>query len=187
MHLLLPHLGCGSLHQELSDRVAVHQPHLLSLHPDLLRSLLWSPGQDLQQCARSTAQRSLSTHTVFIIWSAVSFYTPQDQSWHLAYSLILLLLFSSHAAPHPPTHDLTCPVCFLPPEALWQLQQAAWLRDSSGTPEGLSAPHWGRWGYLSALIYHKNPPILSQNNEMDSPTLLHLWTMLLICITFGIS
>lgn len=64
LHLLLPHLGSGALHQELPDRVAVHQPHLLPLHPDLLRSLLRGFGQDLQQRARDTAQRSLRTPTM---------------------------------------------------------------------------------------------------------------------------
>lgn len=68
LHLLLPHLGCGSLHQKLPDRVAVYQPHLLSLHSDLLWSPLRGPGQDLQQCASGTAQRSLRTHIlVFMI------------------------------------------------------------------------------------------------------------------------
>lgn len=59
LHLLLPHLGRGALHQELSDRITVHQPHLLALHPDLLRSLLWGSGQDLQQRACGPAKRSL--------------------------------------------------------------------------------------------------------------------------------
>lgn len=68
VHLLLPHLGCGSLHQELFDWITVHRPYLLSLHPDLLWSLLRSPGKDLQQCARCTAERSLRTHTkAFIV------------------------------------------------------------------------------------------------------------------------
>lgn len=36
LHLVLSYLGRGALHQELPDRVTVHQSYLLPLHPDLL-------------------------------------------------------------------------------------------------------------------------------------------------------
>lgn len=155
LHLLLPHLGCGSLHQELSDWVAVRQPHLFSLHPDLLWSLLRSPGQNLQQCASGTAQRSLRTHTVVcIVWSDEVWYLFIHQKispgilyspWY-SFSSFHNMLFPTLLSSSSLLWVLTCPVCLLPPEALWQLQQTAWFCDSSGTPGGLSAPHWGRRG-----------------------------------------
>lgn len=145
MHLLLPHLGCGPLHQELPDWVAVRQPHLFSLHSDLLRSLLRSLGQDFQQCARCTAKRSLSTQTVaFIVWSAESFYTPLDQSWNFALLPVMPPTpFTTCCS--PPSHpELTALLCILQPEALWQLQQAAWLHDSQ-----LRALYWVKRGPLA--------------------------------------
>lgn len=129
MHILLPHLGCGSLHQELSDWVSVHQPHLLSLHPDLLRSLLWSPGQDLQQCARCTAQRSLSTHTVFIIWCHIFLYTTSS-------------VLASCLLPDPPPFITCCS----PPSQPWaDMPSVISATRSSVTAAAGSMAPWQLW------------------------------------------
>lgn len=48
------------------------------------------------------SKNSYSSVCSLIGWRMVSFYTPQDQSWHLAYSLLLLICSLWHAAIHPP-------------------------------------------------------------------------------------
>lgn len=61
--------------------------------------------------------------------------------WYSSFSSLHNMLFPTQPSS---SSVLTCPVCLLPPEALWQLQQAAWFCDSSGTPGGLSVPRWER-------------------------------------------
>lgn len=132
-------------------------------------------------------------------WSVASFYTPEDQSRHLN------LLFNPLPPPpfitccSPPSHpEALCSeswhahCAFLRPEALWQLQQAAWFCDSFGTPGGLGAPQWGRRGPFamrrislpSFIFINKSSdsgcPLWT--NEMNTPTLLHLSAL---CIMFG--
>lgn len=185
VHFLLPHLGCGSLHQELSDWVAVHQPHLLSLHPDLLRSLLWSPGQDLQQRTRCTAQRSLRTHTaVVIVWLAEAPYVFLHHKIGPGILLApLILLLSSHAAPLPPTRELTCPVGLLPPEAQWQLQHGsvtglALLEGSVLLTEGERGPPAMIWGSVHPHLslnraFHKRNGLPNTAAPPDKAACIH--------------
>lgn len=65
-------------------------------------------------------------------WNAVSFYTPNHQSWHLAYTFHNMP-FSAH------THLWVSRQLrgLLPAEALWQLQPTAWFCDSSGRADWL--------------------------------------------------
>lgn len=99
-------------------------------------------------CAKKSKYSHSSVYSM-IGWSTVSFYTPKDQSWHIGLLLppprpfIKCCTQPCHSQSFP-LSVLTWLVCLLPPEALWQLQQAAWFPDSSGTPGGLSAPHWRR-------------------------------------------
>lgn len=111
LHLVLSHLGCGSLHQELPDWVAVRQPHLLPLHSDLLRSLLWSSGEDFQQCACGTAQGGLGTpHSTMLkcdqMRCGVFFIQPKISPGIFAF---LTDSSSSHCnapCPHPPDSEI---------------------------------------------------------------------------------
>ena len=98
------------------------------------------------QCAKKSKNSHCSVYSM-IGWSAVSFYTPEVQSRRFSPSYSSSFLHNMPFPTHPSSSCvLICLVCLLPPEAQWQLQQAAWFCDSSGTPAGLSASHWGRRG-----------------------------------------
>lgn len=80
----------------------------------------------------------------------------------------LILLLSSHAAPHPPTRELTCPVGLLPPEAQWQLQHGsvtglALLEGSVLLTEGERGPPAMIWGSVHPHLSLKT--CLSQKKQ----------------------
>lgn len=100
-------------------------------------------------CALHCAKKSKNSHSRVdrtIRRSAASFYMPQDLLQLLASSVML----SSNAAHYPPTPELTCPACRLPPEGLWQVQHGSVT--APALPEGSvllserGGPHAMTWG-----------------------------------------
>lgn len=156
LHLLLPHLGRGSLHQELPDWVPVHQPHLLPLHPDLLRSLLWSTGQGLRQYTRRTTQRGLNIQKLgFLVWTTKVpdlFIHNKIRPGFLLYSPIPLVLLYSHAAPQIPAFSWYARCAFCNQK----------LCDSCSRQ--LSTPNWATSNQTRALSDPETQCLLSRSH-----------------------
>lgn len=60
LYFILPHLGCGSVYQELFDGVTVSGSDLLTGSSHLRQPHLWVGGEDVQPCKSGFAQGSIS-------------------------------------------------------------------------------------------------------------------------------
>lgn len=93
-----------------------------------------SSAVSVWRCAKKSKNSYSSVDSVMGL-SAVSFYTPEDQTWHLARCLVLFLHPSWHAAPHPPSSDMptvdfanrSCVTAEAGRVVLWQLWHS-WRR-----------------------------------------------------------